>query len=321
MWTCNPQKRCAGADFARWPIFARSSCKLMVGFVIPLLPRFSAPIASGRAPLLRGRYPASSLIRTHPSGSRLHRTSPSGSRDYLASVGFLHGARSPSLFSPITLSACCRPLPRRAVPPQIAFGVTYCLRPYLASSAPGFSASRGLVQTFTRRCGPRPCSPRHAGLCRWASPPGFPMSAPPKLCGFDLLPLRDFHLMVSWVPPGITKPLQLSKAVSSRSTVKEPGPRGSQDDRRPPRGPGSGTIDHHLRPSPLTGRPFDGRAGRRGVFATWFVRADRFGLLDGRSHVTPHFLNGHLPSSITDAREPASTSLSPKPERLVLAGW
>jgi hypothetical protein len=34
------------------------------------------------------------------------------------------------------------------------------------------------------------------------------MSAPPKLCGFDLLPLQDFHLMVSWVPPGITKPLQ-----------------------------------------------------------------------------------------------------------------
>ena len=30
------------------------------------------------------------------------------------------------------------------------------------------------------------------------------MSAPPKLCGFDLLPLQDFHLMVSWVPPGIT---------------------------------------------------------------------------------------------------------------------
>ena len=30
------------------------------------------------------------------------------------------------------------------------------------------------------------------------------MSAPPKLCGFDLLPLQDFHPMVSWVPPGIT---------------------------------------------------------------------------------------------------------------------
>jgi hypothetical protein len=60
--------------------------------------------------------------------SRLRRTSPSGSRGYLASVGFLHGARSPSLFSPMTLGACCRPSPRRAVPPQIVFGVTCCLR-------------------------------------------------------------------------------------------------------------------------------------------------------------------------------------------------
>lgn len=34
-----PQKRCAGVDFARWPIFARDSCRLIVGFVIPPVPR------------------------------------------------------------------------------------------------------------------------------------------------------------------------------------------------------------------------------------------------------------------------------------------
>jgi hypothetical protein len=44
--TYSPQKRCAGADFARWPIFARSSCRLMVGFVIPLLPHFSLRMPS-----------------------------------------------------------------------------------------------------------------------------------------------------------------------------------------------------------------------------------------------------------------------------------
>src|SRR5262249_17254538 len=38
-WTCNPQKRCAGPDFARWPIVVRSSCRLIVGFVIPRMPR------------------------------------------------------------------------------------------------------------------------------------------------------------------------------------------------------------------------------------------------------------------------------------------
>jgi hypothetical protein len=62
------------------------------------------PNASGRAPSLGGRYPASTLVRTHPSGSHLRRTSPFGSRDYLASAGFLRGARSPSLFSPMTLA-------------------------------------------------------------------------------------------------------------------------------------------------------------------------------------------------------------------------
>ena len=78
-----------------------------------------APNASGRAPSLDGHYPASSLLRTHPSGSRLRRASPLGSRDYLASAGFPHGARSPSLFQPMALCMCRRPLPRRAVLSQI----------------------------------------------------------------------------------------------------------------------------------------------------------------------------------------------------------
>jgi hypothetical protein len=49
------------------------------------------------------------------------------------------------------------------------------------------------------------------------------MSAPPKLCGFDLLPLQDFHLMVSWVPPGITKPLQRTQSPQGNwSNINEP---------------------------------------------------------------------------------------------------
>ena len=67
--------------------------------------------ASGRAPLLGGRYPASSLLRTHPPGSRLRRTSPFGSRGYLASEVFHLGARSPSLFQPMSLCACRRLYP------------------------------------------------------------------------------------------------------------------------------------------------------------------------------------------------------------------
>jgi hypothetical protein len=55
-------------------------------------------------------------------------------------------------------------------------------------------------------------------------------------------------------------PLQQPKAVSSRSTVNEPGPRGSTNEARAPRGPGSATIDLHLRPSLLNGKAFDSRS-------------------------------------------------------------
>src|SRR6185437_15991167 len=101
-----------------------------------------APNASGRAPSLCGRCPASSLLRTRPSGSRLRRTSPLGSRGYLASVGFLHGARSPSLFSPMALRTCCRPLPRRVALPQIGFASACCLRRNLDGSTPGLLFTR-----------------------------------------------------------------------------------------------------------------------------------------------------------------------------------
>src|SRR5713101_6607585 len=62
------------------------------------------PNASGRAPSLGGRYPASTLVRTHPPGSHLRRASRLRSRDYLASAGFLRGVRSPSLFSPMAFA-------------------------------------------------------------------------------------------------------------------------------------------------------------------------------------------------------------------------
>ncbi len=74
--------------------------------------------ASGRAPSLNGRYPASSLLRTHPSGSRLRRASPFGSHGYLSSAAFLRGARSPSLFRPMALCACCRLYPAERTPPS-----------------------------------------------------------------------------------------------------------------------------------------------------------------------------------------------------------
>ena len=115
------------------------------GLCHPALALPLALIASGRVPLLRGRYPASSLVRTRPPGSRLHRTSPFGSYDYLASAGFLRGARSPSLLSPMALCACRRPPPRRVLRSQIGFERRCCLRRNCGGSAPGF-----------RLTGPRP---------------------------------------------------------------------------------------------------------------------------------------------------------------------
>jgi len=98
--------------------------------------------ASGRVPSLRGHYPASLLLRTHPPGSRLRRASPLGSRGYLASAGFLRGTRSPSLFQPMALYTCRRPLPRQAVLSQIDFERTCCLRRNYDGSAPGFEMTR-----------------------------------------------------------------------------------------------------------------------------------------------------------------------------------
>ena len=59
--------------------------------------------------------------------------------------------------------------------------------------------------------------------------------------------------------PLSNKPMKRTKADSSRSVSDEPGPRGSPDEQRPPRGPGSATIDQPGRPSPLIGRSFDNR--------------------------------------------------------------
>jgi len=53
-----------------------------------------------------------------------------GSLGYLASAVFLRGARSPSLFLPMSLCACCRPLLRRAIISQVDFEMICCLRHY-----------------------------------------------------------------------------------------------------------------------------------------------------------------------------------------------
>jgi hypothetical protein len=140
------------------------------------------PTASGRAPSLCGHYPASSLLRAHPPGSRLRGPSSLDSGRYLASAGFLRGTRSPSLFLPVSLYTCRRPLPRRTARPQIGLGSACCLRRNCAGSAFGSSddgassgrsrvvaartlahpAERGFVGGLRRRDFPRRRHPSYA---------------------------------------------------------------------------------------------------------------------------------------------------------------
>jgi hypothetical protein len=101
-----------------------------------------APCASGRAPSLHGHCPASSLLQARPPSSRLRGPSPSGSNRYLASAGFLRGTRSPSLFPPMSLCTCRRPLPRRMARPQIGFGSACGLRRNCDGSAFGCQLTR-----------------------------------------------------------------------------------------------------------------------------------------------------------------------------------
>src|SRR6185295_4779915 len=75
-WTYSPQKRQDVSAFALTYSLRLRSCKLMDAFVISSLPsRLKETLQSSRALSLRGRYPASSLLRTRPPPSRLRSTS------------------------------------------------------------------------------------------------------------------------------------------------------------------------------------------------------------------------------------------------------
>ena len=107
------QKRCAGADFARWPIFSLRSCRLMVGFIIPLPPLFVrrmppvGPLCSASVTRHHHYY---GPIRQTPTFIRLCLL---GSSDYLAPRDFSAGWGVLPCFKPMALCACCRSLLRQ----------------------------------------------------------------------------------------------------------------------------------------------------------------------------------------------------------------
>src|SRR4029077_11786479 len=98
-------------------------------------------ITNRRAPLLRGRYSASPLIRTHPPPSRRRSISRlSRLYDLPCSGDFSPGRGRLLQLLGMSLSPCCRFHPAEVmVPCRSDFGTPCCLHPTVAVSALGDS--------------------------------------------------------------------------------------------------------------------------------------------------------------------------------------
>src|SRR5262249_12430950 len=124
----------------------RRLCHLVLAFPI------ERDITNSRAPSLHGRYPTSSLLRTHPPPSRLRSTSRFGRLyDLPCSGDFAPGRGGLRQFLGMSLSPCSRfhtavvGLPRRS-----AFGIPCWLHPTVAGSALGSLHFRGHVCVHCR---------------------------------------------------------------------------------------------------------------------------------------------------------------------------
>ncbi len=100
---------------------------------------------NSRAPSLHGRYPASTLLRTHPSPSRLRSTSRlSRLYDRPCSGDFAPGRGGLLQLLGMSLSPCCRFHPAEVLEPHRSdFGSPCCLRPPVGGSAFGATHFRG----------------------------------------------------------------------------------------------------------------------------------------------------------------------------------
>src|SRR5207247_10275159 len=116
-------------------------------------------VTNSRVPSLHGHYPASALLRTHPSPSRLRLISRwTGYPTYLASADFAAGRGGLLQLLSVSLSPCCRSHPAEVVrrvsqsaTAHAAFAFT------VAGSASGALHFRGpLCLRLRHGLGPRP---------------------------------------------------------------------------------------------------------------------------------------------------------------------
>ena len=141
------------------------------------------------ATLLRGHYPASSLVRAHPPPSR---------RQPLSRVRRLYGLPCSADFAAgrggllqvpdVSSSPCRRSHPAGGAPPhQPACDDPCCLRAKSKRSASGASHFRGYPCDHSRY-GPVTRGHPSRWHCRWVSERRFPSALPSKLRGVWLLP-------------------------------------------------------------------------------------------------------------------------------------
>src|SRR6201982_1788636 len=119
-------------------------CHLVLAFLI------EGDITNRRAPLLCGRYSASSLIRTHPPPSRRRSISRfSRLYDLPCSGDFAPGRGGLLQLLGMSLPPCCRFHPAEVKEPlRSDFGSLCCLRPPVAGSAFGATHFRGHIRVY-----------------------------------------------------------------------------------------------------------------------------------------------------------------------------
>jgi len=149
-------------------------------------------LPNSRAPSLRGRYPASSLLRARPPPSRRQPISR-GHRLYglPCSADFAAGRGGLLHWSAVSWSPCRRSHPAGGESPrQPDCDAPCCLRADKTRSASGAWRFRGYLCVHSRY-GPATCSPSCRWLRRWAPGGRFPFALPSKL--------RDVWLLSPWV--------------------------------------------------------------------------------------------------------------------------
>ena len=114
-------------------------CHLVLAFLVV------GDFTNSRAPSLHGRYPASTLLRTHPSPSRLRSTSRlSRLYDRPCSGDFAPGRGGLLQLLGMSLPPCCRFHPAEVKEPHRSdFGSPCRLRPPVGDSAFGATHFRG----------------------------------------------------------------------------------------------------------------------------------------------------------------------------------